>query len=402
MAGMGRVRRAAAASGEPAELRRVLRRLHDYARATGVQFEATARHAGWEALGLPDLRGFTPHLRAIRRFVGEPAEFPRAGESARGAIGFEDLDVPELWLLHDLAHVIWYDAACTTFGAGRWDERDFFLEQHLASEAFAVLLLDYHVLCRTRHRGLAVDLDARRWAGSRARVRGLPGLDSFGMCRELVELYLSGESALFLDPLAAHGADAAAIVRWRDHEVRYAEKQRSYVFLWWDDLELAPPSNLRAVVADARIAEPVWLLLTTFTGDGDAAFAAHVARVAARRRGGENLFAGLPKYRRAPAEPDFRFTDVAAIEPERAAELLRSSLAPSAERLFLLWQLLALAPPASLSAGERAAVVKLSRSVQTPAPDARAWSDVREICLRILDASSWTTRRAALSAFFLP
>jgi hypothetical protein len=387
------------------EARRALARLAAYARGTGVEFAPVVRRGGWEALGLPDLRGFVPQLRCVRRFAGQPAAFPRAAAAEEGGLELDDLETSELWLLHDLAHVVWYDLASVTFGPERWARRDFFLEQHLVSEAFAVLLLDYHLLSRTKHRGLAVDLDAREWGRLRRRLPELPSLDSFEMCRELVAHYLSGRSALFRGPLAAGGGDARALARWREHEASYSDKQRWYVFLWWDDLDLAPPSNLRAVVEDEGIAELVWVALRLFTSDPDPAFEAHLNRVAARLRATENLFAPLPKYRRGASDDaafDFRFTDAQALPRERIASLLERAREPSASSLFLLWQALALSPPDRISDGERRAVESLARSAQTLAPDRAAWDSVRTTCRRIVERATWNAQPLALSAFFLP
>ena len=395
--------------------RRALRRLQEYARATGVRFVPTARHAGWQELGLPDLRGFTPHLRAVRRFAGEPAEFPRAEAASGEGVGFDELDVAELWLLHDLAHVIWYDAASAAFGIERWAERDFFLEHHLASEAFAVLLVDYHLLAFSRHRGLAVELDAGAWSKLCDGGIGIPPLDSWEMCRELVAQYLAGEGPLFRRRFEVRGESAATLARWREHELSYSDKQRWYVFLWWDDLNGAPLSNRKAIVEDPTIAELVWLTLRHFTCDPEAVFAAHVARVArvahvvSGLAGVGKLFAALPKYgpkygdaARDPRELDFRFTDLCALPPERVSALLAKAHEPTAATLFLLWQALALTTPDRLTDVERAAVGALARSVQTPAPDLDAWRAARSIGERVVAAASWTPDPALRSAFFLP
>ncbi len=399
------------------DLARVLQRLHAYARRTGVRWRRSGRVRGWEALGLPDLRGFAPQLRSVALFDEDEPEFPRAAAVERGALALDELETRELWLLHDLAHLVWYDVASVTFGHERWRERDFFLEQHLVSEAFAVLLLDYHVLSCTRHHGLAVDLEATEWALLRRRVRGLPALDSFELCRELVGHYLGGAAPLFTRRLAAKGDDVARLARWRDHEVSYAEKQRWYVFLWWDDLNGLPLSQRQAVVEDSTIAELVWLGLRLFTVDPDAAFDAHVERVARQLGTVENLnvFGELPKYtalhpspRTAPngrAEPrrwDFRFTDVHALAPRELRALVEDAEEPSAERLFLFWQLLGTTSPDALAPEEQAAVATLAASAQTATPDPVAWAQTRRVVRRLLDAVSWTPQAVLRSAFFLP
>ena len=382
-----------------------LRRALAYARATGVRFEPTLRHAGWDQLGLPDLRGFTPHRRAVRLFAGEAAEFPRAADTP-----MDELETAELWLLHDLLHVIWYDFATLAFRRKAWSRRDFFLEQHLASEAFAVLLLDYHVLSATKHHGLAVEVAVAEWEELREAVPALPELRSFALGRELVELYLTGTSRLFKGELgddlggkSAPPADVAArIARWRDHEVSYSDKQRWYVFQWWDDLQATQPIDRRAVVANSLVSELLWLAVRLFTVDPEPVFEQHVARAKKQLEGGEPYFAAHPKYAAPPVEPDFRFTDVAALPIEEVVAAVRSAELPAARHLFLFWQLLALEPPDSLKPSERAAVTRLAKSAQTPKVDRRAWDDVRELCERRLTRAHWKANPGLRSAFFLP
>ena len=381
----------------------MLQRWLRYAEATGVRFEVVPRHRGWGALGLPDLRGFAPHRRVVRRFAGEPPAFPRRDEVAAGRTGLDDLAVDELWLLHDLAHVLWYDVATMIYGRARWRERDFFVEHHLVSEAFAVLLLDYHALARTRHHGLAVDLDAAAWEAARARVRRLPELDSLAMAQALVGHYLGGDVALFRAPLAASGGDAELLSRWRDHEVSYADKQRSYVLWWWSALHGEPPAPQQAVVDDPTIAELVWLTLRKFTVDPEPAFEAHVASAARQLAKERDLLDALPELPpRAATRPDFRFADAAAFDGATLRARVDAATEPAAAELFLFWQLLATTPPEARSAGERAAIAALAASVQTATPDRASWSAVRAICRRLLDVEPPAPRPEWRRAFFLP
>jgi len=380
----------------------VLQRWLRYAEATGIRFEVVPRHRGWGALGLPDVRGFAPHRRVVRRFAGEPPEFPRRADVAAGRAGLDDLAVDELWLLHDLAHVLWYDVATMTYGRARWRERDFFVEHHLVSEAFAVLLLDYHALARTRHRGLAVDLDAAAWEAARRRVRGLPPLDSPAMVDALVAHYLGGEVDLFRGRLAASGADAELVARWRDHEVSYADKQRSYVLWWWADLQREPLPAQQAVVDDPTIAELVALTLRKFTVDPEPVFEAHVASAARRLADARDLFGASPKSLRPPTRPDFRFCDAAAFDGATLRARVDAAKEPAAEELFLFWQLLAMAPPETLAPAERAAVAALAESVQTATPDRASWTAVRALCRRRLDVEPPAPRPEWRDAFFLP
>jgi hypothetical protein len=409
-----------------------LRRALAYAHATGVRFEPTLRHAGYGALGLPDLRGFTPYRRAIRRFAGEEAGFPRAADTP-----MDELATDELWLLHDLLHVVWYDFAalaadrddCAKSGVGRasatrhpddaplrsWSRRDFFVEQHLASEAFAVILLDYHVLSATRHRGLAVEVSDEAWTKLRAALPELPPLRSRELASELVRHYLTGRSRLFRSSPRSNEDGAgkqgrreapgatAALASWRDHEVRYAGKQRGYVLLWWDDLRRAKPSKRAAVVERSSVAEPLWRAVELLTVAPDAEFADHVDQAATALRDRDHLFAELPKFRGPPPdEPDFRLTDIQSLPADMIKELVRTAERPCAERLFLLWQTLALEPPTSLKPAERAAVASLARSVQTPRVDRRAWKLVRDLCERRVARARWRPDDSLRGAFFLP
>ncbi len=381
----------------------MLQRWLRYAEATGVRFEVVPRHRGWGALGLPDVRGFAPHRRVVRRFAGDPPAFPLRDAVAAGRAGCDELSVDELWLLHDLAHVLWYDVATMTYGRARWRERDFFVEHHLVSEAFAVLLLDYHVLARTEHRGLAVDLDAAAWNATRTRVRRLPELDSLAMVQALVGHYLGQQVALFRAPIAASGSDAELLARWRDHEVSYADKQRSYVLWWWSALHGEPLAPQQAVVDDPTIAELVWLTLRKFTVDPEPAFAAHVASAARQLASERDLldFLTAPPPR-AAARPDFRFTDAAAFDAATLRARVDAATEPAAEELFLFWQLLATTPPEARNAAERAAVAALAGSVQTATPDRASWSAVRALCLELLDGEHPAPRPEWRRAFFLP
>src|SRR5262249_38355141 len=151
------------------------------------------------------------------------------------------------------------------------------------------------------------------------------------------------------------------------------EKQRAYVWMWWHDVAGVKASSRRAVVEDSAALEPLWRAIELFTTAPDEEFAAHVDHAAVALRERPHAFAALPKYaprrddpRRHERPVDFRFTDVLALEVDEACALVRSAERPCAEHLFLLWQVVALAPPSSLEPAERDAVARLARSVQTP------------------------------------
>ena len=392
------VRRSGEKSGlKEHELRRVLQRLAVYSREAGVRFEVAPRHREWGEFGLPDLRGFTPHLRTVRTFAGEAVRWPA---------GFDELETSELWLLHDLAHVIWYDAATLAFGTERWNRRGFFVEHHLASEAFAVLLLDYHVLSRTRHHGLAVDLDGAAWDEMRTRMPALPALDSYAMTRELVELYFTGDSALFFAELDVDPDDAALLERWRGHERSYSDKQRGYVLDWWRDLARGKGAAGQAIVEGSALAELLFVTLRRFTTDSDAAFRAHVDHAASRLAEVANVLRHTPKYRgnlkSDERSRDFRFTDVLSVDPKFVLGILRRADEPDASALFLFWQLLGASRPESLSSAERAAVRALAASCQTTAPDVAAWAIVRSACERLVVEERWIADPKWRACFFLP
>jgi hypothetical protein len=174
------------------------------------------------------------------------------------------------------------------------------------------------------------------------------------------------------------------------------------VWRWWDDLAGLPPSDQQAVVEDPAIAPLVDAALRLFTDEGEAPFQSHLERESARLAKLDQAFAGLPKYRREPDAWDFRFTDVTALEPLHVAAILKRASEPRAEMLFLLWQLLTLAPPARFSRGERNAIAILARSVQTPEPDRSAWNVVRSLCERTLLEERWKPDPLKRAAFFLP
>ncbi|HEX4924266.1 MAG TPA: hypothetical protein VFV50_09270, partial [Bdellovibrionales bacterium] len=298
---------------KPLSRQKLRSRLKDYAERTGIRFETRVRRL---VPGLPDLRGFTPHLRAVQL---------NAGTSA----GYSD------WLLHDLLHIVFYDFATLNLGASSWLEHGRFVENHLASEAFAVLALDYSVLAYAENRTLTIDLNAAEWERFQKLNPRLPPLRTYELCEMLLTHYLTGEHGHFQAQRPSRRYAA-----WLEHEIRYARKQRAYVEMWFSDLNCAPYRKTAAVVRGSAVADAVWWLLETLLGPDDSPWAAHIAEVASSVPRTVNVFAGFKKYRLKNPEFDYRFTDIAAAGAERACRELSAAREPAASSLYLAWQIL--------------------------------------------------------------
>src|SRR4051812_3757858 len=97
-------------------------RILNYARETGVTFSPSGRRPDWEKLGLPSLRGFTPHLRQIQvHDEAEGAKFLDAGN-------FKALPSRFRWYFHDLMHIMFYDYAAFHLGREAWSDSVRFYE----------------------------------------------------------------------------------------------------------------------------------------------------------------------------------------------------------------------------------------------------------------------------------
>jgi hypothetical protein len=375
---------------------RFLKRVFEYAVETHVLVKKTACRRDALKLGLPDLRGFSPHLRTVNLFADSTFSFEK--------IKSEDFfNTPEYqWLVHDLLHIIFYDFAALNLGVGFWNDRDRFYECHLASELFAVLALDYHFLVHTPVHGLAVDLKVKEWTSFQKLKPDLPDVRSFEFCRELAKLYFSGTGTLTAPPEKSRDGDLRSrFSNWLGHELRYCEKQRHYVLAWREDLEGKKPCRKQVQLTSTFIAEPLWELLTLFHQADEAVWKDYLdeARLFKRLK---NSFRDLPKYQKNLGTVDFRFTSFGALRKASVLKALAQSTEPNPSGLFLFWQILSPFSVNSYSKKERQFIQKLALTSQTNKVSASTWAAVQEICKERLSQINWTPNPLERGTFFLP
>lgn len=351
-----------------------LKRVLDYATQTGVRFHPVPRYGGWKKWGLPDLRGFTPHLRRVNVYQDQiPNRSLRWNSS-------------HLWLIHDILHIIFYDFATHHLGQKAWADEGRFLENHLASEAFAVLILDYHVL-GGQGQGLAVEFRKGDWPVFQKINPKLPHYSSWEFCKALVDHYFTGTPEIF------YPVKHKRYMEWLGHEMRYSKKQRFYVQAWLDDLVGRKPRNREVILEGSAVAGPLWELLTTLTSGDERSW--EPSRPSC-------LFDSYSKYKKKRDKYDFRFTDITALKRDEIADFLEQEVEPSASGLFLLWQFLSMCEPQKVEKQTREIIHDLSRASQKNTIEKSQWKKVRKHCLETLSQKDWEPDPLAISTFFLP
>lgn len=306
------------------------KRLRQYASATGVRIVQDPNLWDWRSLGLPDLRGFTPHLRRVRE-----------GRWKGG-----------LWTLHDLLHVLFYDYAALVLGRKAFEDHQRFLEVHLASELFAVYVLDYCTLI-PKGKGLAVELDLRHWNRYESLNHELPDIDTEEFCSKLGRLYFEGRSDwLQSEALADQLKKDKGYQEWVGHEIRYTEKQRLYAQMWWFDLQMKAFNKKIPVIQGSAAAEAVWDLKDQLLSAGERQWKDLVSQIqkSLKEHKGNPYWERLPKYRKSPKKGwDFRFTSIQALTPSQFRVAAKESAKPSPSGLYFLWQLLSKHNPKKLN-----------------------------------------------------
>ncbi len=374
-----------------------LQRALEYIDATGIEFVPTKRLAVWRKWGLPDLRGFTPHLRQIRINTDDAPRFYSTKKTL-----VETFSESEKWLLHDLMHIIFYDFAGLHLGNECWQDRARFLEIHLASEALAVLTLDYHVVPGS----LAVDFNPNDWEQFIKINPQLPQHTTFEFCDKLVNHYLTGAEKVFGSQFPVGRAtknNLAKYKKWLGHEYRYAEKQRYYTNVWHEDIMGKKPSHAQAVVENSAASTSVWEVINLLTDERYAEkwknFTAEMSAVAKKET---NYFDFSPKYRRPRKSYDFRFTDIESLSQSTISDSLKEIRPPNSSDLFLFWQILATVPPTLFKAKDRKAIQKMSLEAQSATIDSKVWKHLFSLCKQVLTRLSWSQNQQGLSTFFLP
>ena len=386
-----------------------LQRVFDYATTTGIQLKAVNRCSLWTNHGLPDMRGFTPHLRTVNIFSDktENHSFAALQKKLFGAVDMSQdiFHQAEFWLIHDFLHIIFYDFVSLNLGFESWVQADRFFESHLGSEAFAVLALDYHFLSKTPVKGMAVQIDGADWRAFQRVLPDLPDLESPEFCKTLADLYLGGQGLLSQEPpdMRYRPHDLREKINsWLGHEVRYSEKQRHYVLAWHEDLVDKKISGRKVTLEDSAISNPIYELIRIFHYTSDKEWKIFLTDTKTRLAEFENYFGRLPKYKKKRSSYDFRFTDLTSRPKEEILKELDVAQVPAASPLFLFWQTLSLVSPNLVDAQSRTHVQKLALTSHTLTVDCNAWSHVRSICLKIADGKDWLLEPQGVATFFLP
>jgi hypothetical protein len=347
-------------------------RLDYYSRQTAIKWLKRNRFEEWKSLGLPDLRGFTPHLRAINLYSGQTAE-------------------SQSWLLHDLLHILFYDFVALHLGVESWLQEERFLENHLASEAFAVLALDYHVLSSDPdHETLTVDVTAPDWKGFQQIKKDLPPMTSRKWCELLVTHYLTGE---FNKPSKISGPYAKKFNTWIGHEIRYARKQRAYVRLWLDDLNGAAALSQTVEVHGSHVDEAVWDLLQLLLYSSDRDWKAYISEVKPAVLEIKNVFDQYPKYNAARNDFDFRLTDIDSFSSQELKSFIRKFKEPSSSGLFFIWQVLQSHPISKFEEHEIDLIRSTALASQSNSISQSDWNNLVAVAEKRLPATEENTLR---------
>ena len=391
----------------------VLKRLCDYVLSTEIRFREVSRLEIWKDHGLPDLRGFTPQLRTVNIYSSQKdfLKFLKNPSVAKAE--------KYLWLLHDICHIIFYDYITVHLGKKSWADPARFLEGHIASEAFAVLFLDYHFLPMAALGGLASHYTKKDWSGFQRKNRLLPDANSHDFCHELVSLYLTGNDRTLsptdtdIDadtdtdtrtPTHNHSAASKKFDRWFGHEKRYASKQRHYVLSWLEDLHNRKSSAKEAVLSKSFVSEAVWDMIEILSVREHADYE-NFRNLAQKALGSTkiNLFKAYPKYKASrPRQFDFRFTAIDSLKKNEVKNFLKEKSPPSSSRLFFFWQILSTFPPTVFTKKELGSIRALAKSAQAPIIDPQAWKQVEDLVASHFQNFEWQADTTSLSTFFLP
>ncbi len=350
------------------------RKILKYARETGIRFRQTGRFDHSKPLSIPDMRGFSPHLRTVNLNLNQK---------------------PDLWVLHDILHIMFYDFASFHLGKNLWAEESRFYENHLASEAFAVLVLDYHYLSFKKSGGLAVDINAKKWSTYQKLNPDLPDFLSSEFCDLHMALYLSGDT----EKLEIKKGKSVSYGNWLGHEVRYSEKQRYYVKMWRCDLNQISKTGPSVLIQDSAVSEAVWELTNLLLYAPTKYWNDWIKRVG-KLDDQLNYFAGFEKFKSVSPKLDFRFSDSQSVTKSRIQECLRIAVKPSGSNLFLLWQLISQIKLAAIPLQMRVKIRKLAVSSQTDKVDKKTWGEVKDFCLANIQRSKGLTRLRG--NFFMP
>lgn len=365
----------------------MIRRILEYAAKTNVGFHYCGRNSEWEQIGLPSLRGFTPHLREVQMYSDQ-----------------KDLNRVDLWVFHDLLHILFYDYATLQLGPQVWVDPVRFRELHLASELFAVLALDYHTLYFAPSATLTVDINQERFEAFKNEREDFPSLQSFEFCHALSKLYLEGKDVI--SKFTPKKTKLKNLFQdWVGHEVRYSEKQRFYTEIWQQDLIQSGNKTSKSFKLEGSdISGGVWELMEFLFGSermwksllmdlGDLHFEDE----------GSNLFHDYPKYTQVqPKHLDFRLTELKSMPRKYIENALLKGTKPNSSILFLFFQLISHFRPEEFSKEEIKLIQGLSKTANNSEIPIKLWKAVQGISLELFQDLEYKPVKDYRSCFFLP
>jgi hypothetical protein len=354
---------------------KILKRIFQYAKVTSIPLKPNGRYSHFA------MRGFTPHLREVHLYIGE------------------SINKNKLWLAHDLLHIMFYDFASYCLGQKKWNEESRFYEIHLASEAFAVQSLDYHLLGPISEDSLTVTLNPKSYKKLVGENKKLPALLSEDFSFQHTEGYLTGN---FLNWNIKK--PSTFYLNWWQHEKSYSEKQRQYVQWWYQDLIQKQNSSGPIVVNGSAIHSLVWELLQILIYSDEKTWKAFLVQQKKSSRK-INYFSEFKKYKSKVKLLDFRFQDMRATSREDVIKFLKKQNSPSPQGLFLFWQIFSSFKETSFSQKEKALIEDLYFYSQSQKNQSvkELWGRVKDLAVKKSEKlKKWKLQAPLCSTFFLP
>lgn len=352
----------------------MLKRIFEYANKTNIVLDESP----WT--GSFRIKGFSPHLRQVHVLKGVPKN-------------------DECWTVHDILHIFFYDFAYIASGRNKnlFLDQNRFYEIHLASEAFAVLALDYFFLSRKQNKTITIDFYEKDWVEFSEINPKLPYFKSDRFIKALTQAYLSGDFDLFKikKPTKKYKS-------WINHEVSYSKKQRAYVTQWWNDLNCKKNryKNKEIVIYNSAIDLLVVDAIHTLYMP-QKSWANFLKRMQ-KMRWPNNYFRDLKKFKALQRNFDFRFTDFRSLTNEKIKLFLTHSKKPNAGILFLMWQIFAQFDQSAFSKKEKLIIEKLYRQAQKSQPEQKIWNQAIMVCIARLPLVNNTKPNTSfLGNFFL-
>jgi hypothetical protein len=263
--------------------------------------------------------------------------------------------------------------------------------------------------------GLAVDLNSASWP-SFQKFLNLPDIKSFEFFKHLFQCYFGANDSLLsfsnLRKLTSTSASKNAqiqqkLAQWLGHELRYGEKQRSYAYLWLQDLKCVEKKDKSVLIQDSEVIYPIWDLVQTLTLSDDQEWGSFLDFMKKSVSKQDNYFSHFKKsnFKTTSANfknLDFRFTDITALDKDALLEYLEGKIKPSSSHTFLFWQILSLTQPEVHNKKELNQIQEFSELVQKPKAKVSNWNEIQKICTHAVEKQNWLPDPIRIASFFLP